>query len=147
MPIGVTLTSNYFIMSVYVRFLLLVLTLFFKGEISAQVAFVDSVNLTNGTSGLKLWYLGENKYLLSGNQQSNDTLAMDSSHVGISLDSVLLQIKEIKEKHSINLPSKDKFSIILCFKNTHFEMIEMQNLFEKLSEMEIRVKVELPIKN
>lgn len=147
MPIGVTLTSNYFIMSVYVRFLLLVLTLFFKGEISAQVAFVDSVNLTNGTSGLKLWYLGENKYLLFGYQQSNDTLAMDSSHVGISLDSVLLQIQEIREKQSIKMTSKDQFLLVLCLTNTQFEMIEMQKLFEKLSEMEIRIKVELPIKN
>ncbi len=147
MPIGVTLTSNYFIMSVYVRFLLLVLTLFFKGEISAQVVFVDSVNLTNGTSGLKLWYLGENKYLLSGNQQSNDTLAMDSCQLGITLDSVLLQIQEIREKQSIKMTSKDQFLLVLCLTNTQFEMIEMQKLFEKLSEMEIRIKVELPIKN
>jgi len=134
-------------MSVYVRFVLLLLSLFFKGEIFAQVSFVDTVNLTNGTSGLKLWYLGENNYLLSGNQQSNDTLAMDSCQLGITLDSVLLQIQEIREKHSINLSSLDKFSIILCFKNKDFEMIEMQKLFEKISEMEIRIKVELPIKN
>ena len=147
MPIGVTLTSNYFIMSVYVRFLLLVLTLFFKGEISAQVVFVDSVNLTNGTSGLKLWYLGENKYLLSGNQQSSDTLAMDSCQLGTTLDSVLLQIQEIREKQSIKMTSKDQFLLVLCLTNKQFEMIEMQKLFEKLSEMEIRIKVELPIKN
>jgi hypothetical protein len=133
-------------MSVYLRFLLLLLSLFFRGDIFAQVSFVDTVNLTNKTSGLKLWYLSENKYLLTETQVSNDTLVLDSSHLGISLDSVLLQIQEIREKRSIKMTSKDQFSIVLCLTNTQFEMMEMRNLFERLSEMKIRVKVEVPIK-
>lgn len=133
-------------MSVYLRFLLLLLSLFFRGDIFAQVSFVDTVNLTNKTSGLKLWYLSENKYLLTETQESNDTLVLDSNQMGISLDSVLVEIQEIREKRSIKMTSKDQFSIVLCLTNTQFEMMEMRNLFERLSEMKIRVKVEVPIK-
>ena len=134
-------------MSVYLRFLLLFIAFFFKSEITAQVTLVDTVNLTNKTSGLKLWYLSQNKYLLTETQESNDTLAIDSNQTGISLDSVLVKIQEIREKRSIKMTSKDQFSIVLCLANTHFQMIEMRSLFEKLSELGIRVKVELPVKN
>lgn len=147
MAIGVTLTFNSLNMSVYLRIVLLVISLFFAEEISAQVSFVDTVNLTNKTSGLKLWYLAENKYLLSETQENNDTVVIDSSHIGVSLDAVLLQIQEISEKQTFKMTSKDQFSIVLCLANTQFVMLEMQKLFEKLSEMKIRVKVELPIKN
>jgi len=133
-------------MSVYLRFLLLLLSLFFTGDIFAQVSFVDTVNLTNKTSGLKLWYLSQNKYLLTETQVSNDTLVLDSTQMGISLDSVLVKIQEIREKRSIKMTSQNQFSIVLCLTNTQFEMMEMRNLFERLSDMEIRVKVELPIK-
>ena len=133
-------------MSVYLRFVLLLLSLFFTGDIFAQVSFVDTVNLTNETSGLKPWYLSENKYVLSENQESKDTLVLDSNQMGISLDSVLVEIQEIREKRSIKMTSKDQFSIVLCLTNTQFEMMEMRNLFERLSEMKIRVKVEVPIK-
>ena len=133
-------------MSVYLRFLLLLLSLFFRGDIFAQVSFVDTVNLTNKTSGLKLWYLSENKYLLTETQESNDTLVLDSNQMGISLDSVLVKIQEIREKRSIKMTSQNQFSIVLCLTNTQFEMMEMRNLFERLSEMKIRVKVEVPIK-
>jgi glutaminase len=133
-------------MSVYLRFLLLLLSLFFRGDIFAQVSFVDTVNLTNKTSGLKLWYLSENKYLLTETQESNDTLVLDSNQMGISLDSVLVKIQEFREKCSIKMTSQNQFSIVLCLANTQFEMMEMRNLFERLSDMEIRVKVELPIK-
>lgn len=134
-------------MSVYLRFVLLLLSLFFRGEIFAQVSFVDTVNLTNKTSGLKLWYLSENKYLLTETQLSNDTLVLDSNQMGISLDSVLVKIQEFREKCSIKITSQNQFSIVLCLANTQFEMMEMRNLFERLSDMEIRVKVELPIKH
>ena len=134
-------------MSVYLRFLLLFVAFFFKREITAQVTLVDTVNLTNKTSGLQLWYLSQNKYLLTETQESNDTLAIDSNQTGISLDSVLVKIQEIREKRSIKMTSKDQFSIFLCLANTHFQMIEMRSLFEKLSELGIRVKVELPVKN
>jgi len=121
--------------------------LFFRGEIFAQVSFVDTVNLTKKTSGLKLWYLSENKYLLTETQLSNDTLVLDSNQMGISLDSVLVKIQEFREKCSIKITSQNQFSIVLCLANTQFEMMEMRNLFERLSDMEIRVKVELPIKH
>ena len=134
-------------MSVYLRFVLLLLSLFFTGDIFAQVSFVDTVNLTNKTSGLKLWYLSQNKYLLTETQVSNDTLVLDSTQMGISLDSVLVKIQEIREKRSIKMTSQNQFSIVLCLTNTQFEMMEMRNLFERLSDMEIRVKVELPIKH
>jgi len=134
-------------MSVYFRFVLLLLSLFFRGEIFAQVSFVDTVNLTKKTSGLKLWYLSENKYLLTETQLSNDTLVLDSNQMGISLDSVLVKIQEFREKCSIKITSQNQFSIVLCLANTQFEMMEMRNLFERLSDMEIRVKVELPIKH
>ena len=134
-------------MSVYLRFVLLLLSLFFSGEIFAQVSLIDTVNLTNKTSGLKLWYLSQNKYLLTQTQESIDTLAIDSNQTGISLDSVMVQIQEFREKRSIKMTSKDQFSIVLWLANTQFEMIEMRVLFEKLSELGIRVKVELPIKN
>ena len=103
--------------------------------------------LTNKTSGLKLWYLSQNKYLLTETQESIDTLAIDSNQTGISLDSVMVQIQEFREKRSIKMTSKVQFSIVLWLANTQFEMIEMRVLFEKLSEIGIRVKVELPIKN
>ena len=134
-------------MSVYLRFVLLLLSLFFRGEIFSQVSFVDTVNLTKKTSGLKLWYLSENKYLLTETQLSNDTLVLDSNQMGISLDSVLVKIQEFREKCSIKMTSQNQFSIVLCLTNTQFEMMEMRNLFERLSDMEIRVKVELPIKH
>jgi len=134
-------------MSVYLRFLLLILSLFFRGDIFAQVSFVDTVNLTNKTSGLKLWYLSENKYVLTENQESKDTLVLDSNQMGISLDSVMVKIQEFREKRSIKITSQNQFSIVLCLTNTQFEMMEMRNLFERLSDMEIRVKVELPIKH
>jgi hypothetical protein len=111
------------------------------------VSLIDTVNLTNKTSGLKLWYLSQNKYLLTETQESIDTLAIDSNQTGISLDSVMVQIQEFREKRSIKMTSKDQFSIVLWLANTQFEMIEMCVLFEKLSELGIRVKVELPIKN
>lgn len=134
-------------MSVYLRFLLLFIAFFFKREITAQVTLVDTVNLTNKTSGLKLWYLSQNKYLLTETQESNDTLAIYSNQTGISLDSVMVQIQEFREKRSIKMTSKDQFSIVLWLANTQFEMIEMRVLFEKLSELGIRVKVELPVNN
>ena len=140
-------------MSVYLRFVLLLLSLFFTGDIFAQVSFVDTVNLTNETSGLKLWYLSENKYLLTENQESKDTLPIDSSQTGISLDSVMVKIQEFKNKYFLDAQHCEVnarvklFSIVLCLTTTQFEMMEIRNLFERLSDMEIRVKVELPIMN
>jgi len=140
-------------MSVYLRFVLLLISLFFTGDIFAQVSFVDTVNLTNETSGLKLWYLSENKYVLSENQESKDTLPIDSSQTGISLDSVMVKIQEFKNKYFLDAQQSEvnarvkMFSIVLCLTTTQFEMMEIRNLFERLSDMEIRVKVELPLMN
>ena len=140
-------------MSVYLRFVLLLLSLFFTEDIFAQVSFVDTVNLTNETSGLKLWYLSENKYVLSENQESKDTLPIDSTQTGISLDSVMVKIQEFKSKYFLDAQHSEVnarvklFSIVLCLTTTQFEMMEIRNLFERLSDMEIRVKVELPIMN
>jgi len=140
-------------MSVYLRFVLLLIFLFFTGDIFAQVSFVDTVNLTNKTSGLKLWYLSENKYVLTENQESKDTLPIDSTQTGISLDSVLVKIQEFKSKYFLDAQHSEVnarvklFSIVLCLTTTQFEMMEMRNLFERLSDMEIRVKVELPLMN
>ena len=140
-------------MSVYLRFVLLLLSFFFTGDIFAQVSFVDTVNLTNKTSGLKLWYLSENKYVLTENQESKDTLVLDSNQMGISLDSVMVKIQEFKSKYFLDAQHSEvnarvkMFSIVLCLTTTQFEMMEMRNLFERLSDMEIRVKVELPIKH
>jgi len=140
-------------MSVYLRFVLLLIFLFFTGDIFAQVSFIDTVNLTNKTSGLKLWYLSENKYVLTENQESKDTLPIDSTQTGISLDSVLVKIQEFKSKYFLDAQHSEvnarvkMFSIVLCLTTTQFEMMEMRNLFERLSDMEIRVKVELPLMN
>jgi hypothetical protein len=140
-------------MSVYLRFVLLLISLFFTGDIFAQVSFVDTLNLTNKTSGLKLWYLSENKYVLSENQESKDTLPIDSTQTGISLDSVMVKIQEFKSKYFLDAQHSEVnarvklFSIVLCLTTTQFEMMEMRNLFERLSDMEIRVKVELPLMN
>jgi hypothetical protein len=140
-------------MSVYLRFVLLILSLFLRGDIFAQVSFVDTVNLTNKTSGLKLWYLSENKYVLTENQESKDTLPIDSTQTGISLDSVLVKIQKFKSKYFLDAQHSEVnarvklFSIVLCLTTTQFEMMEMRNLFERLSDMEIRVKVELPLMN
>jgi len=140
-------------MSVYLRFVLLILSLFLRGDIFAQVSFVDTVNLTNKTSGLKLWYLSENKYVLTENQESKDTLPIDSTQTGISLDSVLVKIQEFNSKYFLDAHHSEVnarvklFSIVLRLTTTQFEMMEMRNLFERLSDMEIRVKVELPLMN
>jgi hypothetical protein len=134
-------------MSVYLRFLLLFVAFFFKREITAQVSFVDTVNLTNKTSGLKLWYLGENKYLLSEKISNIDTVSTDSNQIVYTMDSALFQIQRHKEEKLTPTLSSGIFTIELCFMNTHFEMIEMRDLFEKLSELGIRVKVELPLNN
>jgi hypothetical protein len=140
-------------MSVYLRFVLLLISLFFTGDIFAQVSFVDTVNLTNETSGLKLWYLSENKYLLTENQESKDTLPIDSTQTGISLDSVMVKIQEFKSKYFLDAQHSEVnarvklFSIVLCLTTTQFEMMEIRNLFERLSDMEIRVKVELSLMN
>jgi hypothetical protein len=140
-------------MSVYLRFVLLLISLFFTGDIFAQVSFVDTVNLTNETSGLKLWYLSENKYVLSENQESKDTLPIDSTQTSISLDSVMVKIQEFKNKYLLDAQHSEvnarvkMFSIVLCLTTTQFEMMEIRNLFERLSDMEIRVKVELPLMN
>ena len=152
-PIDVTLTFYSKFMSVYLRFVLLLLSLFFTGDIFAQVSFVDTLNLTNKTSGLKLWYLSENKYFLAETQDINVTLAIDSTQTGISLDSVLVKIQEFKNKYLLDAKHSEAnarvklFSIVLCLATTQFEMMEMRNLFERLSDMEIRVKVELPLMN
>ena len=134
-------------MSVYLRFLLLFFAFFVKREITAQVTLVDTVNLTNKTSGLQLWYLGENRYRLSEKISNIDTLSIDSNQIVYTMDSALFQIQKHNVERRIQTPSSDVFTIELCFMNTHFEMIEMRDLFEKLSELGIRVKVELPLKN
>jgi len=119
--------------------------LFFQQNASAQ-SNVDSVIIQPQKTQLNLYFVDSNHYKFQVSEIVQDSFVFNDSNLGVyTLDSVVLVIQNWNEI----LKQKQNFSyndVVLYILNLNYKMEEMRLLFEKLSEIGIRVKVEFPPK-
>lgn len=117
----------------------------FRQNVSAQ-SVIDSIKIDPQILQLNLFYTDSNQYKFQVQENVQDSfLKSDSTFAILTMDSAVKVIQTSIE----NLKQNQKIAfnyVVLYVLNMNFKMEEMRVLFEKLSELGIRVKVEFPSK-
>ena len=127
------------------RFICLFVLFLFRQNVSAQ-SVIDSIKIDPQNLQLNLFYTDSNQYKFQVQENVQDSfLKSDSTFAILTMDSAVKVIQTSIE----NLKQNQKIAfnyVVLYVLNMNFKMEEMRVLFEKLSELGIRVKVEFPSK-
>ena len=127
------------------RFICLFVLFLFRQNVSAQ-SVIDSIKIDPQILQLNLFYTDSNQYKFQVQENVQDSfLKSDSTFAILTMDSAVKVIQTSIE----NLKQNQKIAfnyLVLYVLNMNFKMEEMRVLFEKLSELGIRVKVEFPSK-
>lgn len=130
-------------------FIIITSAILIFNSVEAQFVLIDSVKIDSKPWIFKLMVLGNNKFSLLKKQNPQDTIGLKDTISAIGLDSAFNEIKMSLLK---NVPQKNKDEntnhaeplLILYLINTQFEMSEMRNLMMNLSELGLKINIELP---
>lgn len=117
----------------------------FYHNVNAQ-SHIDSLKIQPRKFQLNLFFTDVNQYKFQIQDLTKDSI--DSNDIGLAhltMDSAVLVIQKSIENLRQNYNITNNY-VVLYILNLNFKMEEIQDLFERLSEMGVRVKFEFSIK-
>ena len=112
----------------------------FCQNLNAQTQ-IDSNKILTNNFQLNLFFTDANQYKFQIQELNKDSLLSNDTNMAIlTLDSAILAIQNCMSKLEQNKNVKNN-CLVLYVLNLNFQMIEMQNLFERLSDLGIQIKV------